>query len=267
MMARRDILRMPSSEPMVPFRRPGNIVPTWMPVSQCLQQQRIIMVGKFIDDQYANQLIAMMLYLAKEDSKKAIKLYFNCPGALIRPAMSIFDTMNNIYCPIETTNIGLATGMVSFLCGAGTRGMRYALPNARFLMQRTGLDDPYQGQASDIANEVGNIAKGNRRMELALSQITGQAFENIHQDLQRDFYLSSAEAVEYGLIDKVVLPKGKRRRDIYKPKSETGGFKELNKREEFGDFEGDKQKYGDVKGGGWGAKKTSRDDDMGPTAA
>jgi ATP-dependent Clp protease, protease subunit len=138
----------------VPYKAPGSDQATWMGVNQRLQRSRIIMVGKYIDDEYANQLIAMMLYLEKESRDKAVALYFNCPGANLRPAMAVFDTLQQMAFPVSTLNLGLSTGMVSFLCAAGDKGMRFALPNARFLMQRTGMEDPYRGQASDIAIEV-----------------------------------------------------------------------------------------------------------------
>ncbi|CAM9130294.1 unnamed protein product, partial [Ascophyllum nodosum] len=260
MAAKRDVLRMPSSEPMVPYKREGAQVATWMPVSQRLQQSRIIMVGKFIDDQYANQLIAMLLYHEKEDPTKKISLYFNSPGALIRPALSVYDTLMHMGPEISTLNLGLATGMVSFLCAAGKRGERYALPNARFLMQRTGMEDPYQGQASDIGVEVQNVMKGNSRMEQALQRITGHTIAKIHQDFQRDFYLSSSEAVQYGIIDEVLLPRGKDRQDLYKERGLVGGPRELNDDPDFGTFGGEGQRFGDIGGGGWGGGAGVDDD-------
>lgn len=96
----------------------------------------------------------MLLYHEKENPGKKVSLYFNCPGALIRPALAVYDTLMHMRPEVSTLNLGLATGMVSFLCAAGTQGQRYALPNARFLMQRTGMEDVYQGQASDIGVEV-----------------------------------------------------------------------------------------------------------------
>lgn len=96
----------------------------------------------------------MLLYHEKQDPGKKISMYFNCPGALIRPALAVHDTIMYMRPELSTLNLGLATGMVSFLCAAGTRGKRYALPNARFLMQRTGIEDLYRGQASDIGVEV-----------------------------------------------------------------------------------------------------------------
>merc|ERR550537_1359248 len=110
-------------------------------------------------------------------------------------------------CDIMTLNLGLATGMGAFLCAAGTPGLRFALPNARYLLQKTGLDDPFQGQAVDIGLKVSDNLKDNRRFAAALAQMTGQTLEKISADLERDFYLGSFEARDYGLIDKVLLPK------------------------------------------------------------
>ena len=120
-----------------------------------------------------------------EDPRKPISIYFNVPGALMKPCLAVYDTLRTLECPVTTVNLGLATGMGAFLCGAGTKGMRYALPNARFLMQRTGLDDPYQGQASDIGLMVRENLRDNDRMEKALVQMTGHPLEKIKKDMHR----------------------------------------------------------------------------------
>ncbi len=108
----------------------------------------------------------LLLFMRFEDPRKPISIYFNVPGALMKPCLAVYDTLRTLECPVTTVNLGLATGMGAFLCGAGTKGMRYALPNARFLMQRTGLDDPYQGQASDIGLMVRENLRDNDRMVL-----------------------------------------------------------------------------------------------------
>ena len=175
-------------------------------IYQRLYRDRIMLVGNFLDEEQANSLIAVLLYLRFEDPKKPISIYFNVPGALMKPCLAVYDTLQTLECPVTTVNLGLATGMGAFLCGAGTKGCRYALPNARFLMQRTGLDDPYQGQASDIGLMVRENLRDNERTERALSEITGRAPLTVQEEMQRDFYLSSSEAVQYGLIDRVLLP-------------------------------------------------------------
>jgi ATP-dependent Clp protease, protease subunit len=203
-------------------------------------------ISKFIDEKAANEIIAIILYMRKEDPRKDISIYFNVPGAILRPALAVYDLLQQTKetCTIETVNLGLCTGMGAFLCGAGTKGKRSAMPNARFLLQRTGLDRPIRGQAVDIALEVRNIKACNDRMEKELSKMTGQPVEKIQTDLKRDFYLSSNEAVLYGLIDQVLLPA---------PLKRAGGNADL------GTFEGDDgQRYQGQENqgqGGWGSKK------------
>ncbi|CAM9809010.1 unnamed protein product [Chrysoparadoxa australica] len=212
---RREVPRMPSTEPQVPYKAPGQEVASWVSINQRMQRSRIIIIGKFIDQEYANALIATLLYLEKDDPKKGISLYFNSPGAQLRPALAIYDTLRHCKFPITTLNLGLATGMISFLCAAGDRGKRFALPNARFLMQRTGMEDPFQGQASDIGIEVAQTKRQNDKMEEEMQLITGHTKEKIREDFARDFYLSAAEACQYGICDEVLQPRPKTRRKAF----------------------------------------------------
>jgi ATP-dependent Clp protease protease subunit len=202
------LVMMPSSTPMVPWQPPGQDYAQFIDLNSRLYRERIMLLGKFIDEEYANQIISILLYLRKEDPDKKISLYINCPGALLRPAMAVYDTIKQCrdQCEISTLNLGMSFGMGALLCGAGTKGMRSSMPNARFLLQRIGLEKPFKGQASDIALEVKNVRECNDRLEYELAKMTGQPISRIHEDLQRDFYLSSDEAVAYGLIDNVLLP-------------------------------------------------------------
>jgi len=208
---RSKVVLGPQSVPQVPYSPPGAEQGQHMYVDiyQALYRDRIMLVGNFLDEEQANSLIALLLFMRFEDPRKPISIYFNVPGALMKPCLAVYDTLRTLECPVTTVNLGLATGMGAFLCGAGTKGMRYALPNARFLMQRTGLDDPYQGQASDIGLMVRENLRDNDRMEKALVQMTGHPLEKIKKDMSRDFYLSAHEAVQYGLIDKVLIPQPK----------------------------------------------------------
>lgn len=227
-----------------------------------MYRDRTLMIGKFIDEETANEIISIILYMRKEDYRGDISIYFNVPGALLRPALAIYDLLEQTKenCDIETVNLGLCTGMGAFLCAAGTKGKRSAMPNSRFLLQRTGLDEVLRGQATDIVLEVKNVKKCNDRMESELSLLTGQPVEKIQNDLKRDFYLSSDEAVQYGLIDQVLLPAPLKR-------AARGQDADL------GAFEGDEeQKYqGKDYSGGWGSQQTQErqdekkdDDDDGP---
>lgn len=214
-----------------------------------MYRDRTLMIGKFIDEGAANEIISIILYMRREDPRRDISIYFNVPGALLRPSLAIYDLIQQTKenCDVETVNLGLCSGMGAFLCSAGTKGKRSAMPNSRFLLQRTGLDEVVRGQATDIVLEVRNIKKMNDRMEAELSQLTGQPVERIQKDLKRDFYLTSDEAVQYGLIDQVLLPAPLKR-------SARGGDADL------GAFEGDdEQKYqGKDGGGGWGSQKTQQ---------
>lgn len=208
-----------------------------------MYRDRTVMLNKFIDEETANEFIAIMLYLRKEDPRAPISLYFNVPGGWLRPSLAIYDLIQNTKqnCRIETVNLALCGGMGAMLCSAGTKGERSAMPNSRFLLQRTGMDEVFRGQATDIALEVKNVKKWNDRMEEELSMLTGQDLETIQNDLARDFYLTSDEAVRYGLIDRVFLPS---------PRKRAMGGQDAD----LGAFEGgEEQKYqGKENQGGWG---------------
>ncbi len=203
---KREPVRMPSSEPVVTYKEEGLNVESWLGINGVLLRLRTILVGSYVDDTYANKLIAQLVYLEKESNTKPVKLLFNCPGADLRAALAVYDTMQHLEYPILTTNLSLATGMVAFLIAGGTVGMRHANYNARFLLQRTGIERAIHGQSSDIAIEAAHMLSQNEQMELGLSKATGNPVDRIHSDLKRDFYLSSEEAIEYGLIDKAIMP-------------------------------------------------------------
>lgn len=222
-----------------------------MDINSAMYRDRTLMISRFIDEEAANEIIAILLWMRQQDSYKTISIYFNVPGALLRPALAIYDLIEQTKetCEIETVNLGLCTGMGSFLCAAGTKGKRSAMPNSRFLLQRMGLDKPVQGQATDIVLEVKNIKMWNDRTEKELAKLTGQPVEKIQNDLKRDFYLSSDEAVQYGLIDQVLLPAPLKR-------AARGQSADL------GAFEGDEeQKYqGREASGGWGSQQQAGDE-------
>lgn len=254
----REPIRMPSQTPMVPWKPPGADVAQFVDINAAMYRDRTIMISQFIDEQYANQLISIILYLRKESPRDPISIYLNVPGAMLRPALALYDLIQQTkdMCEVETLNLGLCAGMAAILCSAGTKGKRSAMPNSRFLLSRTGMDKPFQGQATDIALEVRNVKKMNDRMEAELSKLTGQKVEKIHQDLKRDMYLVAEEAVQYGLIDQVILPARRRRA-------------EMRQEADLGAFEGDDTgKYqGQNNEGGWGSRQSRagtpqpRDDD------
>lgn len=263
MPTRREPIKMPSQTPMVPWTPPGSDYAQFMDINSAMYRDRTLMISRFIDEEAANEIIAILLWMRQQDSYKTISIYFNVPGALLRPALAIYDLIEQTKetCEIETVNLGLCTGMGAFLCAAGTKGKRSAMPNSRFLLQRMGLDKPVRGQATDIVLEVKNIKMWNDRTEKELAKLTGQPAEKIENDLKRDFYLSSDEAVQYGLIDQVLLPAPLKR-------AARGQSADL------GTFEGEEeQKYqGREAAGGWGsqqqANEQNKDDDYeGPKIA
>ena len=200
------LIMMPSSSPMVPYEVPGAGYHRYVDIYQRLYYDRILLCGQFIDDRVANQIIAILFFLHQENKEKPIYMYFNIPGAHLKPALSVYDTMMSIGNEIETINLGLTTGMGSFLCGAGTKGRRYALPNSRFLLQKTGFEEVVRGQASDISIEVSDTCKANKRYLEGMNRITGRSIEQLEKDFKRDFYLSAEESVEYGMVDHVIYP-------------------------------------------------------------
>ena len=193
---------MPIDVPKVPYRMPGEQFTQWISIYQRLSLERIIFLGNEVDDQVANQIIAFMLYLDSEDPGKDIYLYINSPGGMVTSGMAIYDTMQHIKSDVVTICVGLAASMGSFLLAAGTKGKRMALPNSRIM-----LHQPYggaRGQATDIEIEAREILRIRHQLNNIYADRTGQPLEKIEKDMDRDFFMSAAEASEYGLIDRVI---------------------------------------------------------------
>lgn len=195
--------------PKVPYKAPGAQNHEFIDIFNRLYRERIIYVGQDLDDEQANQIIAVMLYLENDDAKANVSFYFNCPGGTIPAGLAVYDCMRAMRFPVVTINLGLAASMSAFLVGAGTKGKRMALPNSRFLLQAPSMNDPVRGQASDVEIEVKNILNQRTRIVNGLHQFTGRSEEEITKDLSRDMYLTAPEARTYGLIDQVLLPQVK----------------------------------------------------------
>ena len=175
-----------------------------------LLKDRIIFIGTPIDDNVANVIIAQLLFLQSEDAGKDISLYINSPGGSVTAGLAIYDTIQFVKCDVTTYCIGQAASMGAVLMAAGTKGKRYALPNARIMIHQ-----PWggvQGQASDISIQAKEILHTRDRLNEILALHTGKTMEAIAKDTDRDFFMSAAEAREYGLVDEVV----KSRRDTEK---------------------------------------------------
>lgn len=167
-----------------------------------LLKNRIIMLGTPINDQIANLIVAQLLYLAREDPTKPIRMYINSPGGMVYAGMAIYDTMQQVECPVSTVAVGFTASFGTVLLTAGTKGMRYALPHATIhLHQPLG---GAQGQASDIAIQAQEILRLRTSLNEILSHHTGQSVEKIAEDTDRDMYLTAEAAMEYGLVDEVL---------------------------------------------------------------
>jgi len=167
-----------------------------------LLEDRIIFLGGVINNTSANSVIAQMLFLASKTAKKDIKLYINSPGGLVTAALAIYDTMQYIDAPISTVCVGLAASGAAVILGSGTKGKRFALPNAEILLHQ--VSGGAGGQAVEIEIAARHILKIKDELNQILVKHTGQSLKKIEQDTDRDFYLSASEAKEYGLIDEVI---------------------------------------------------------------
>jgi len=169
-----------------------------------LLKERIIFVGTPIDDQIANLIVAQLLYLSREDPEREISMYINSPGGQIYAGLAIYDTMRMIPNNISTVAVGVTASFGTVLLAAGTKSQRYALPHATIHMHQPlgGV----QGQASDIEIQAKEILRLRERLNEILSESTGQKIDVIERDTERDFYMNAQQAVNYGLVDKVLSP-------------------------------------------------------------
>ena len=167
-----------------------------------LLRERIIFLGEEIDDELANSIVAQLLLLDSENPEKDIMMYINSPGGVITAGMAIYDTMKHVRADVSTICLGEAASMGAFLLSGGTKGKRMALPSARIMIHQP-LGGA-KGQATDIEIEAKEILRMKKELNTLLSEHTGQTIEKIYQDTERDNYMSAQEALEYGLIDKVL---------------------------------------------------------------
>lgn len=173
-----------------------------MDVYSRLLKDRIIFIGTPIDDDVANAVIAQMLFLQMEDSKKDIQLYINSPGGVVTAGMAIYDTMNFLQCDFVTYCIGMAASMSTVLLAAGTKGKRFALPNSRVMIHQP--SGGAGGQAADIAIQAREIIRWRKTLNDAIAKNTGKTAEQVEKDSDRDYYMSAEEAKAYGIVDQVI---------------------------------------------------------------
>ena len=167
-----------------------------------LLKNRIVFLGTPIDDTIANLIVAQLLYLAQEDPDRDIQMYINSPGGQVDSGLAIYDTMHLIQPQVATTCIGMAASMGAVLLGGGAKGKRSALPNSRILIHQTSAG--FQGTAADIEVQAREIIRMNARLQEMMAHDTGQSVERIASDINRDYWMSAQEALQYGVIDSIV---------------------------------------------------------------
>jgi len=179
----------------------GRVERQWDIFSRLLKD-RIVFIGTPINDDVANAIIAQLLFLQMEDSKKDIQLYINSPGGVVTGGMAIYDTMNFLQCDIVTYCVGMAASMSTVLLSAGTKGKRFALPNSRVMIHQP--SGGAGGQAADIAIAAKEILRWRRTLNEVIAKHTGKTPEQVEKDSDRDYYMSAHEAKTYGLVDHVI---------------------------------------------------------------
>ena len=194
---------MPIGTPSVPYRLPGSQMERWVDIYTRLGVERILFLGSEVNDGIANSLVAQMLYMDSEDSSKPIYLYINSPGGSVTAGLAIYDTIQYVKSEVVTICVGLAASMGAFLLAAGTKGKRVALPHSRIMIHQP-LGGTSRRQASDIEIEAREILRMKEMLNRSLADMSGQSFEKIEKDTDRDYFLSAEEAKDYGLIDRVI---------------------------------------------------------------
>ena len=167
-----------------------------------LLKERIIFLGEEVNDVTAGLVVSQLLFLESEDPDKDINLYINSPGGSVTAGMAIYDTMQYVKCDVSTMCMGMAASMGAFLLSGGTKGKRLALPNAEIMIHQP--SGGAQGQATEIEIAAEHILRTKKKLNTILSENTGQPYETIVKDTERDNWLTAQEALEYGLIDKVM---------------------------------------------------------------
>jgi ATP-dependent Clp protease protease subunit len=167
-----------------------------------LLNERIIFLGTPIDDQIANLVVAELLHLESDEPDKDISIYINSPGGSVYAALTIYDAMQFVKPDIQTTCVGVAVSVSALLLAAGTTGKRAALPNAKILIHQ--LSAGFEGQATDIEIQAREVISVKRRLEEIIAEHTGRELERVSKDMERDYFMTSDEARDYGLIDRVI---------------------------------------------------------------
>ncbi|KAK7389262.1 hypothetical protein VNO78_24110 [Psophocarpus tetragonolobus] len=202
--SRAQVRMMPIGTPRVPYRTPGEGTWQWVDLWNALYRERVIFIGQEIDEEFSNQILATMLYLDSIDNSKKLYMYINGPGGDLTPSLAIYDTMQSLQSAVATHCVGYAYNLAAFLLAAGEKGNRFAMPLSRIALQSPA--GAARGQADDIRNEANELLRIRDYLFNELATKTGQPVEKITKDLSRMKRFNSQEALEYGLIDRIVRP-------------------------------------------------------------
>jgi len=200
-MTQRDILRMQTLVPMVVEQTPRG--ERAYDIYSRLLKNRIVFVGEEIDDTMANLVIAQLLFLEQEDPDKDIDIYVNSPGGSVTAGLAVYDTMQVVKPDVSTICMGMAASAAALLLAGGAKGKRYTLPYSRILIHQPWIKG-VGGQATDIDIHAREILRNRKTLNEILALHTGQSIEKIQQDTERDYYMSAQEALEYGIVDKII---------------------------------------------------------------
>lgn len=202
--------------PRVPYKHPGSEITQWVDIYNRMYRERIMFLSQGINDDFANMIIAVLLFLESEDANSPVSMYCNVPGGATKAGLAIHDTMANMPYDIQTVNMGMAAEVGAYLVAGGTKGKRFALPNARFVLQNPRIEQPVDQegnprsrvmQATEMRLEVAEVLRDKRRMLEGFSRFTGRPMDLLENDFKRDFYLNAYEASQYGIIDQILVPK------------------------------------------------------------
>lgn len=193
---------MPIGVPKVAFRLPGESVPQWLDIYNRLYRARVIFLGSELDDELANQLVGVMLYLSAENQRKGLFIYINSPGGSVTCGITVYDVMHHVEADVTTICMGIAASMASFILAGGDRGHRIALPHSRVMIHQP--QGGMQGQASEVQIEAEEVMRIRRQVGQIYAERTGQTLATIARDMDRDNFMSARDAKNYGLVDQVV---------------------------------------------------------------
>ena len=188
--------------PRVAYKLPGAMQADWVDIYNRLYRERITFLGQEINDAKVNEMIAVMLFADSEDPNKPQYLYINSPGGSVIAGLSLYDTIGHVNSEVITVNVGMSASMASFILGAGSRGKRIALPHSRVMIHQPMGGS--EGQAEDVRVEAEQIMRIKNTLVTMYADMTGQTRERLLSDLDRDNYMSAQQALDYGLIDRII---------------------------------------------------------------